>query len=388
MWRIFLGVILTEVFLWTFARVEHPYRGTALEVSWPKYHPHVMDPGTVVFRPDPQIMPGTKSPSRFTINEFGFRSSRLKTIDKGSNEVRIFCLGGSTTECLFLDDDDAWPERLGRLMAEDTRGSPSIDVVNAGSSGHGTRDYIGTLAQRIVPLHPDIVIIQAGTNDLTLASETSDYDILRRDSSSRFTKRLPPPGNAGYLARVVACDISQIARRFVLAKRGATRVDEQGNVMQDLEGRFLDEQRKKFALMPPGHAPTSVSTEEYEQNLQTLIGIVRAQGATPVLVNQPTKLKEQMSERDLFLCNSAVCLGHRCPPGEVRALMDSFNAAMQRVARQTGTIYVDLASAMSGNGDYFYDTNHYNIAGASRLAEIVHQALLKEGTIRKRLRVN
>ena len=65
-------------------------------------------------------------------------------------------VGGSTTECLYLDDQDTWPEVLQQKLAP---GRPGLDVVNAGHAGDSTREHIALLAQRIVPFEPDVVVL-------------------------------------------------------------------------------------------------------------------------------------------------------------------------------------------------------------------------------------
>ena len=78
---------------------------TALRfVSPSKYH--VWPPGLgYTFRPSPEIMPGIEGDSRFSINDDGLRGYPLSN----GEAYRILAIGGSTTECLYLDDAEAWP---------------------------------------------------------------------------------------------------------------------------------------------------------------------------------------------------------------------------------------------------------------------------------------
>jgi Ni/Fe-hydrogenase subunit HybB-like protein len=48
-------------------------------------------------------LPGMRGPSRFTTNNLGFRGDSL-TVPKPVGEFRVFLLGASITECLYLDD--------------------------------------------------------------------------------------------------------------------------------------------------------------------------------------------------------------------------------------------------------------------------------------------
>jgi lysophospholipase L1-like esterase len=382
-----VGLLMTETALWVLRPVEHPYRGKALEVAWNIYASEPFQPGQTVLHPDPEVLPGTLSPSRFTINEFGFRSPRLQSISKASNELRIFCLGGSTTECLYLDDEHAWPEQLLNRL-EPARATPqTMDVINCGVSGYTTREHIATLAQRIVPLRPDIVLILAGTNDLRMQLITEDYDILRRDSRSRHTLRSPEPGDSRELAKVALSDVSQLVRRFVWLKRSWQTTDHRGNPIQDLEGRWYHEERVRGSKLPYGHLPSDVSTTEFEQNLRTLVGICRSQNATPVLITQPSLMRANMSERELWLCADCIYQNERIRPEEYRALLDRFNDAVLRVADESDSVVIDLAREISGRGEWFYDSCHFNVAGSHRVADVIHQGLMASPEIRKRLQV-
>ena len=46
---------------------------------------------------------GVQDSARFTTNNYGYRGEELIE-PKPEDEFRIFMVGGSTTECLFLDD--------------------------------------------------------------------------------------------------------------------------------------------------------------------------------------------------------------------------------------------------------------------------------------------
>jgi lysophospholipase L1-like esterase len=382
-----VAVILTEGALWVLRPVGNPYRGEALEVTWNIYAPEPFKPGQTILHPDAEILHGTVSPSRFTINEFGLRSPRLRSISKGSNELRIFCVGGSTTECLYLDDDNAWPEQLWKRLDPVKASSQTIDVINCGVSGYTTREHIATLAQRVVPLQPNIVLILAGGNDLGLQLLTEDYDILRRDSRSRHTLRSPEPGDTRELAKVALCDVSQVVRRFVWLKRSWRTTDDRGNPLQDLEGRWYQEQRLTGSKLPYGHLPSDVPTTEFEQNLRTLVGICRSNAATPVLITQPTIMRDGMPESELWMTADCIYRNQRMRPEEYRALLDRFNAAALRVAAESNCILIDLAREMSGNAEWFYDACHFNVAGANKVAEVIHQCLVANREIRHQLQV-
>ena len=66
------------------------------------------------FHPAPEFMPGVTGVSTFRTNSQGLRADELT----GQEGRRILALGGSTTECLYLDQSEAWPRLLQDLLGE------------------------------------------------------------------------------------------------------------------------------------------------------------------------------------------------------------------------------------------------------------------------------
>jgi hypothetical protein len=108
--------------------------------------------------PSPRIMPGVSGASRFAVSSLGLRGDEISP----DRDVRILALGGSTTECLYLDQLEAWP----RLLQE--RLGPRVWVGNAGKSGLHTRHH-RLQAETLLDQLPRMaaVIVLTGVNDLS-----------------------------------------------------------------------------------------------------------------------------------------------------------------------------------------------------------------------------
>jgi hypothetical protein len=82
-----------------------------------EYLYHLRTPYTIrTFRPDPDVMPGVSGSSHYRINSLGIRGDEPAL----GGQYRTLCVGGSTTECLYLDDTETWvlQERLSRSWGE------------------------------------------------------------------------------------------------------------------------------------------------------------------------------------------------------------------------------------------------------------------------------
>src|SRR5215467_5721639 len=99
----------------------------------------------VVFRPRPGIMPGVSGDSNFTTNSNGIRGDEFTAQDT----YRIMAIGGSTTECSYLDQPETWTQLLLETLNRNTR-NQKIWVGNCGLSGTTTRHHL--VAMQYLPL--------------------------------------------------------------------------------------------------------------------------------------------------------------------------------------------------------------------------------------------
>jgi hypothetical protein len=122
---------------------------------------------------EPELV-GLEGRQSFTTNEYGFRGDSL-AVPKPAGEFRIFVVGGSTAECFYLDDDDDMSRVAQNELALRAKDAHSIKVHNVGLSGTASDDHLAMIAQRLVHLEPDLLIVFAGINDLRRSLQGFDY---------------------------------------------------------------------------------------------------------------------------------------------------------------------------------------------------------------------
>ena len=88
----------------------------AMPVGYFIWKPHM----SRTFVPAPEVMPGVSGESKFRTNSQGLRADE----PPAQNVHRILTLGGSTTECLYLDQSEAWPQVMQDTL-NDLSGAPS-----------------------------------------------------------------------------------------------------------------------------------------------------------------------------------------------------------------------------------------------------------------------
>lgn len=101
----------------------------------------------------------------YRINNLGFRGEDI-TVEKPPATRRILCLGDSFTFGEGVREEDAWPQRLGRLLG------PGNQVVNAGVQGHDFDSEAVLLLVHGRQLQPDVVVIGFFMNDAMPLAET------------------------------------------------------------------------------------------------------------------------------------------------------------------------------------------------------------------------
>ena len=133
-----------------------------------------------------------------------------------------------------------------------------------------------------------------------------------------------------------------------------------------------------------------VRPHAYERDLGRLVATLRQDGGTRVLLANTPPLDHLPAYRACFRSGASrlACLFHRhaAPPGGIGELVDSYNAAIARVARREGAVLVDLhaagmAARARGTEDQLVsgDGFHPSSEGHRVLAAAFASALRKAG---------
>lgn len=132
-------------------------------IAWPK-NTHT------TFWPDSNILQGVYGKSEFQTSSIGVRGREINE----SDSIRILTVGGSTTECLYLDQSESWPCLLEKQLKDVYK---NVWVGNIGRSGFLTPHHLEQI--RVFPTDKykiDLVIILVGNNDIaTLLKHGTEY---------------------------------------------------------------------------------------------------------------------------------------------------------------------------------------------------------------------
>ena len=98
------------------------------------------------------------------INNLGFRGEDV-SLEKTPGTYRIAILGDSITFGRYLSEESVYPRVLEEQMNSPGKYPRPVEVINAAFSGRDTWEELALLEHRVLPLNPDLVVLQICLND-------------------------------------------------------------------------------------------------------------------------------------------------------------------------------------------------------------------------------
>ena len=382
--------LLVGTFGLTLGIAEVALRMTAGPDRWSVWPPNLR----VTLHPSAELLPGLHGPSTFSTNSWGLRGGAVPS----SPTYTILAIGGSTTECLYLDDSRTWPQLLQQLLNEGGRPGTRVWIGNAGKSGLNSRHNVVQVA-RLLSQFPsvDAILLLVGINDVSyrLAADTTyspnwrSSPTLERIVGEAFAAR---PGSDSALPRYKRTELWR--RMRLLRQRLLPEPAE--DPIQDLSGTFyarMRELRNAASRLRDSLPDLTTSLAEYRRNLLEIVGTAQRYGTRVILATQPTLWDQSMSARAASLLwfggvgKFQVTRGseYYTVPAMIRA-MRQYNDELLSVCNEAAVECIDLAAQIPKDTTMFYDDVHFNDGGARRVAEILASYFLARPPFRGALR--
>jgi len=100
---------------------------------------------------------------RFRVDKDGFiMPSKIHD----NPQLTLVFLGGSPTECSYVDEENRFPYLVGRLVENKT--GLRTDSYNAGKGGNTSLHSLDVLLNKVILLKPDVTIMMHNVNDLAV----------------------------------------------------------------------------------------------------------------------------------------------------------------------------------------------------------------------------
>jgi lysophospholipase L1-like esterase len=305
----------------------------------------------------PGMSPGLR---RITTDERGFRVN--PRVDyRAKRGLRIFTIGGSTTEDIVLDDESTWSHLLQEAIAG--RGK-AAEVINTGVAGLRAVNHLATL-KVVARLEPDLVIVLVGANDW-IKHIKDQFDEPERNLWK------PVSLNQSALGRVLdGTVISPLRRRIT----GRTWSD-QSRVVDGLEGLIFQPLSLQRPVMHT-FRPTEVAAD-YAATLHEISRLCKESRLTCLFMTQPHAYSEATPaelQSDLWMTPPSAT--YTLDFESMAHIARLYNEFLKSFTAQEGHPLCDLAAGIEPLPSFFYDDMHFTDEGARRLADLVLPCALK-----------
>jgi lysophospholipase L1-like esterase len=301
-------------------------------------------------------------------NELGYRGAPIARA-KPRGEFRIACLGGSTTYGSHVPDPGlAYPAQLERALHE--RGHPEVRVVNAGAEGWSSLESLLNFELRVLDLDPDVAIVYHAYNDLfgRMVWPPSAYQGDASGALLHSPGLVPPPWSLrSTLARIFLVGTGRVGSRLAL-EESLTRIAPTAHF-------FAFSGQKWKGVYPAGifrSVPASAMLARnppiyFRRNLESLVGVARAQGVAVVLA---TFALCECVQRDPALVSE-----------EVRSGVAEHNRVIEQVGAALGVPVLRFADELPREAELFADAIHLSEAGSRLQGQMVADFLLEQGLV-------
>jgi hypothetical protein len=314
-----------------------------------------------------------------------------------AQEYRILAIGGSTTECLFLDDLEAWPLLLERQLDRTADGRRTWSG-GAGLAGATARDHAVQVKYLLRQHAVDAVVVLVGVNDMGMALAGLDAETRERPVADPEAERIQagrafaiPPGRlhepGEFLARSDAPWYKRTAS-YQLLKRVRMRVSSflgRRGFVQDESGTVFETLRSYRRMAPrilPELPDLAPSVAEYRRNLGLIVDRARAAQVRLILMTQPTLWRHDLTPAEHALLwwggVGNFVEGPGKPYYSVAAMMkamDMFNATLRDVCTTREVECIDLAARVPQDTSIFYDDDHFTERGSAIVADVIVEYL-------------
>jgi lysophospholipase L1-like esterase len=269
-------------------------------------------------------------------------------------DLTMVFLGGSTTECTYVDENLRFPYLSGRLIEQQMH--LKVNAYNAGLSGNNSLHSLNILMNKVVNLKPDIVVMMHNINDLAILMYEKSY-WNSNPSRSPIIEKKPNFKTVGrdleqtfHLIRDITFPNLTRAIKGIFPSGRKTNGDE-----------FKAVRGKKITI------DRDLLVREFTLNLQTFISICRARGITPVLMTQASRLTDHPDPLIKKMMHSLE-VSQGITYGEFKGAFDRLNQTIREVGAKNGVLVIDLAQEIPPVKENISDVAHFNDQGSRLVA--------------------
>ncbi|MEE9573858.1 MAG: SGNH/GDSL hydrolase family protein [Candidatus Neomarinimicrobiota bacterium] len=284
-------------------------------------------------------------------------------------DYKIVFIGGSTTECMYVTENNRFPYLTGQIIEEKTK--KHINSYNMGGSGNNSIHSLDIILNKIMPMNPDIIVIMHVANDYAVLAYDHTYWPVGTPRSELITindyfPKRPKETFIWHFKGLFKTIYPNIYQKLFLIKEQILRPKEQQQVksMDEWEGQRHNIVNRDFDFMQ----------KEFRWAQQMIITACKTHDILPVLMTQANRYKKNPD--DFVLKSLSPILKAGISYETFKNEFDSFNNIIRDVAKTNEIPLIDLAKIVPQEKEYMYDTMHYNDTGSKFVANIISDKLI------------
>lgn len=292
----------------------------------------------------------------FTTNSEGIRGPEYAA----NAELRVLCVGGSTTQCHYMDDSTVWTHLL-MLDLQTLLPGKSVWVGSTGIPGFATPQHLKYVQENPVFGRYTHAVFLIGVNDVL-------HWLSFKAPQNKGGQPAPP--SPPYWQKLAT--YQRITALFTASPNSLMNAADAWPLAQArrerAEGKRLD-----------AYASPQRALNVYREHINAMIERCREVGVQPVFVTQPVLWAKDLPpnvESQLWMGKTRV-EGEFMGTAPLRELMDQFDATLVQACRERKVPVVDL-TFMNGNFDYFFDDCHFTERGAEVVANAIAEGLANQ----------
>ena len=276
-------------------------------------------------------------------------------------DLTLAFLGGSTTECRVVPEEERFPYLVGRRLEDAFK--IRVNSYNAARSGNNSLHSINILLHKLMPLRPDIVVMMHNINDLVALLYEKTY--WNNNPSRRVLVEVKPTLTGqvrGFFQVLRENTIPNLYRALVeLSQRLRGGPGQETDEFSQVRNRQVEVNRPYLL-------------REFRSNLQMFIDMCRDRQIIPVLLTQPNRLTGNLDPKTWKEVKVMEAMGLSL--AEFEDLHALFNQAIREVGAANKVLVVDLAREIPSEPEYVYDPVHLTERASKLAARVISRELM------------
>lgn len=293
-------------------------------------------------------------------------------LEKDTNEFRIIALGGSTTRCERLEEQNRYPKVLETILSKKYP-SRKITVLNAGMDWYTTQHSLINYITNCRDYNPDFIVVMHSINDI-YRSFSPPYFAMG-EYNDRYSHFYGPAINGARPPAPETFERNLIKQIYYSIKSfGKSKNTQSKEFLDKIIGTEVDIPFEEYRSFDP-----------YQKNFSKLFHYLKSDSVHCMLLLQPSIYKETMTQAELdsLWFGKLFCYqdGVYPSPASLAEAMKKFNSAAKTIADENNVMVADGEGKIPKTLDYFIDDTHYTDKGAAKLAELVAEQIIMSGMI-------